>query len=158
MPLVVAGGKGWLMEGFAERLDRLGLGGRVILTGYVSDDELVWLYRHCFANLYPSLFEGFGLPVLEGMQFGAATIASSAGAIPEVAGEAGLLVDPLDTEGWARAMQLIASDGERLARLRTVAPAQAARFDRLESARALLALYEEAGRAGKRTPGGNVRP
>ena len=158
MPLVVAGGKGWLMEGFAERLSRRGLAGRVILTGYVSDDELVWLYRHCFANLYPSLFEGFGLPVLEGMQFGAATIASSSSAIPEVAGEAGVAVDPLDTEGWAQAMLALARDAERLARLRAAAPAQAARFDRTNSARDLLALYEEAGRAGKRAAPESAHP
>ncbi len=158
MPLVVAGGKGWLMEGFAERIGRLGLGERVILTGYVSDEELVWLYRHCLANLYPSLFEGFGLPVLEGLQFGAATIASSASAVPEVAGEAGLLVDPLDTEGWAQAMIAIAKDDGLLARLRAAGPAQAARFDRAESARTLLALYEEAGRTGKRAAGGPPRP
>jgi glycosyltransferase involved in cell wall biosynthesis len=158
MPLVLAGGKGWMMDGFAQRIAAMGLGDCVILTGYVSDEELAWLYRHCFANLYPSLFEGFGLPVLEGMQFGAATIASSASSIPEVAGDAGLLVDPLDTEGWAQAMRAVASEGERHARLRAAAPVQAARFDRAASARALLDLYEEASRAAKRSPPVEVRP
>ncbi len=158
MPLVLAGGKGWMMEGFAQRIEAMGLSSRVILTGYVSDEELAWLYRHCFANLYPSLFEGFGLPVLEGMQFGAATIASSASSIPEVAGDAGMLVDPLDTEGWARAMRAVASEGERHARLRAAASVQAARFDRAASARALLDLYEEAAVASKRPPAAEVLP
>ncbi len=110
MPLVLAGGKGWLMEDFrASQL--LGLEADIVLTGYVSDDELVWLYRNCYANLYPSLFEGFGLPVLEGMQFGAATIASSATSIPEVAGDAAILLPPEDTEGWAQAMLGLAANG-----------------------------------------------
>src|SRR5258706_14615165 len=86
MPLVFAGGHGWLMEDFRGYLENLGVLSKVILTGYVSDAELAWLYRNCQANIYLSLFEGFGLPGLEGMQFGAPTIASDSTSIPEVAG------------------------------------------------------------------------
>lgn len=60
MPLVLAGGKGWLMEDFQKHLSELGVDAKIVMTGYVSDDELIWLYRNCYANLYPSLFEGFG--------------------------------------------------------------------------------------------------
>ena len=150
MPLVFAGGKGWLMEGFQRRLEELGIADRVVLTGYVKDEELVWLYRHCFAHLYPSLFEGFGLPVLEGLQFGAATIASSSTSLPEAAGDAALLVPPEDTEAWAQAMlRMTREDGLR-DRLREAGPRQAAKFDRKAAAGALLDVYESARAAPKR--------
>jgi glycosyltransferase involved in cell wall biosynthesis len=150
IPLVLAGGKGWLMEGFEAELERLGVRERVLLTGYVSDDELVWLYRNCHANLYPSVFEGFGLPVLEGMQFGAPTIVSNASSLPEVAGDAAMLLAPEDVEAWAGAMLRLAADGAERGRLSAAAVSRAARFDRDMSAAALLALYEEALASPKR--------
>jgi glycosyltransferase involved in cell wall biosynthesis len=150
MPLVLAGGKGWLMEDFQSHLAKLGISQQVIMTGYVTDDELIWLYRNCYANLYPSLFEGFGLPVLEGMQFGAPTMTSTSTSIPEVAGEAAILTSPEDTDAMTHAMlQLAAEPGKRDA-LHTAALAQAARFDWQHSAAALLNLYEEALASPKR--------
>jgi len=150
LPLVLAGGSGWLMEDFQQHLDELGIAGDVIMTGYVSDQELIWLYRNCYANLYPSRYEGFGLPVLEGMQFGAATVASDASSLPEVAGSAALLLDPLDTEAWATTMVALAANRVERDRLAAAALVQAARFDRAASARALLALYEEVAAAPRR--------
>ncbi len=144
LPLVLAGGKGWLMEGFQAHLEDLGIAERVVLTGYVSDDELIWLYRNCFANLYPSLFEGFGLPVLEGMQFGAPSVASTSSSIPEVAGDAALLLDPADTAGWAQAIIGLHDNPAQRDALAQQALRQAAVFDWKSSAAALLALYEEA--------------
>ena len=152
LPLVFAGGKGWLMDDFQRHLKELGIVQQVRMTGYVSDAELVWLYRNCHANLYPSLFEGFGLPVLEGMQFGAATISSNASSLPEVAGDAARLLDPLDTEAWAQAMLRLDAQPAEAAALRAAASAQAARFDAAYSARQLLALYEEAAATPKRGP------
>jgi glycosyltransferase involved in cell wall biosynthesis len=154
MPLVLAGGKGWSMEGFEEALDRLGVRGQVVMAGYVTDEELAWLYRNCHANLYPSVFEGFGLPVLEGMQFGAPTLVSNASSLPEVAGDAAILLDPGDSEAWARAMLRVAGDSVERARLSAAARARAARFDRRASATALLDLYEEAVDAPKRGTSG----
>ena len=121
------------------------------MTGYVSDDELIWLYRNCYANLYPSLFEGFGLPVLEGMQFGAATLTSNSTSIPEVAGDAAILLDPEDTEGWAQAMLSLAANKSERNQLSAAALVQAGRFDWKHSAAALLQLYEEAIASPKRT-------
>ena len=144
MPLVLAGGKGWLMENFQHHLNELGIDAHVVMTGYVSDDELIWLYRHCYANLYPSLFEGFGLPVLEGMQFGAATLTSNATSIPEVAGNAAILLSPEDTEVWAQAMLRLAANRSTRDQLSAAAVVQAERFDWKLSAAALLQLYEEA--------------
>lgn len=73
------------MADFQAYLKNLGISEDVIMTGYVSDPELTWLYQNCYANLYPSLFEGFGLPVLEGMQFVAPALVSNTTSLPEVA-------------------------------------------------------------------------
>jgi glycosyltransferase involved in cell wall biosynthesis len=144
MALVFAGGKGWLMEDFQRHLVELGIQSQVIMTGYVTDDELIWLYRNCYANLYPSLFEGFGLPVLEGMQFGAPTITTTSSSVPEVAGDAAILLDPKDTEGWAQAMLQLAASQSKRDELSVAAVEQAKRFEWQRSAVALLKLYEEA--------------
>lgn len=150
MPLVLAGGKGWLMEDFQSHLRELGIQDRVVMTGYVSDDELIWLYRHCYVNLYSSLFEGFGLPVLEGMQFGAPTVASTSSSIPEVTGDAAILISPTDTEGWARTMVRLAANREERDALSIAAVQQSKKFDWKRSAGDLLKLYEEALASPKR--------
>lgn len=150
MPLVLAGGKGWLMGDFERRIAEMGIAERVLFTGYVDDAELAWLYRHCYANLYPSLFEGFGLPVLEGMQFGAPTISSNASALPEVGGAAARLLAPEDVDAWADAMVDLASQPAERERLAAAAKTQAARFDARASARRLLDLYDEALAAPRR--------
>ncbi|SOE64283.1 Glycosyltransferase involved in cell wall bisynthesis [Burkholderia sp. YR290] len=150
MPLVLAGGKGWLMEDFQRHLSELGIADHVLMTGYVTDEELIWLYRNCYANLYPSLFEGFGLPVLEGMQFGAPTLTTTSSSVPEVTGDAAILLDPKDIDGWAHAMlRLTTNRGERDA-LAAAAIQQAAQFEWRRSASALLQLYEEALASPKR--------
>ena len=155
MPLVFAGGMGWLMEDFARELSALGITDQVVMTGYVSDEELIWLYRNCYANLYPSLFEGFGLPVLEGMQFGAATISSDSTSLPEVTGKAGVLLPPHDIEAWAEEMHTLGSDRARRQHLRGLGQERAAHFDWKRSAHRLLELYEEAASSSKLT--GTVR-
>lgn len=143
-PLVLAGGVGWLMEDFEQHLKKLGIADHVVLTGYVSDKELIWLYRNCYAHLYPSLFEGFGLPVLEGMQFGAATLASDTSSIPEVAGDAAILIDPDDSDQWAEEMLQLSRQPERRNRMRTASWNQAERFSWEKSASSTLELYREA--------------
>jgi glycosyltransferase involved in cell wall biosynthesis len=150
MPLVLAGGKGWLMEDFQKHLSELGIDAQIVMTGYVTDDELIWLYRNCYANLFPSLFEGFGLPVLEGMQYGAPTLTTHSTSIPEVAGEAAILLDPEDTEGWAQAMLGLAANTDERDQLSLASREQAKRFDWKISAAALLQLYEEALASSKR--------
>lgn len=144
MPLVLAGGKGWLMEDFQKHLSELGIEAQVVMTGYVSDDELIWLYRNCYANLYPSLFEGFGLPVLEGMQFGAPTLTSRSTSIPEVAGNAAVLLSPEDVEGWAQTMLWLEKNKAERDRMSIASREQAKKFSWRSSAATLLDLYEEA--------------
>ena len=138
------------MEDFQKHLSELGIDAQIVMTGYVSDDELIWLYRNCYANLYPSLFEGFGLPVLEGMQFGAPTLTSNSTSIPEVAGDAAILLAPEDTESWVQAMLRLASNRFERDQLSAAALEQAVRFDWKHSAAALLQLYEEALASPKR--------
>jgi glycosyltransferase involved in cell wall biosynthesis len=150
MPLVLVGGKGWLMDDFKKHLSDLGIDAQIIMTGYVTDKELIWLYRHCYANIYPSMFEGFGLPVLEGMQFGAPTLTSSSTSMPEVAGNAAILLDPEDTEAWAQAMFRLSRNGGERDQLSTAALAQAELFKWEQSAAELLQLYKDALAAPKR--------
>jgi glycosyltransferase involved in cell wall biosynthesis len=138
------------MEDFQDYLAELGISDRVILTGYVSDNELIWLYRNCYANLYPSLFEGFGLPVLEGMQFGAPTLSSNSTSMPEVAGDAATMLNPHDQHAWTQAMLELASDRDRRGRMGLAASARALTFDWNRSATAMLAIYEEATHSPKR--------
>jgi glycosyltransferase involved in cell wall biosynthesis len=141
LPLVHAGGPGWLMNDFKDQLHKLNLQDDVILLGYVDDAALQWLYQNCFAFVYPSYFEGFGLPVLEAMSLGAAVVASNTTSIPEIVGEAGILVNPAQDEQIANAMDELAADGNRLTALRLAASQQAALFSWKRSAQETLELY-----------------
>lgn len=150
LPLVLAGGKGWLMDDFEARLAALGIRDHVIMTGYVSDDELIWLYRHCYGNLYPSLFEGFGLPILEGMQFGAPTISADNTSLPEVAGDAAVLLPADDVDAWTATLVRLHADRATRDALSSAGRARARTFTWQESAGRLLALYDEAIASPKR--------
>lgn len=92
--LCIAGGYGWMEENFKQKIVDLGLADDVVVTGYVSDEQLANLYRYCFAFVYPTWYEGFGLPVLEAMNFGKPVIASNVTSIPEIVGESGILTNP----------------------------------------------------------------
>ena len=141
MPLVHAGGPGWLMNDFKDQIRKLNLQDDVILQGYVDDTALQWLYQNCFAFVYPSHFEGFGLPVLEAMSLGAAVIASNTTSIPEIVGKAGILVDPAEDEQIANTMDGLAADKNHLTELRFAAIQQAALFSWERAAQQTLDLY-----------------
>ena len=141
MPLVLAGGKGWLMDDVARTVEELGVAEHLRFTGYVSDAELAWLYASCHAFLYPSLFEGFGLPVLEAMSLGAAVICSNATSLPEVAGDAAIQVDPLDVAGLATAMATLTGDASLRDSLRQRALTRAGLFSWEKTARIVAEAY-----------------
>jgi glycosyltransferase involved in cell wall biosynthesis len=141
LPLVHAGGPGWLMHDFRDQIRKLNLQNDVILLGYVDDITLQWLYQNCFAFVYPSFFEGFGLPVLEAMSLGAAVIASNTTSIPEIVGEAGILVDPVQEEQIANAMDELAEDEEFLVMLRLAGRQRAGRFSWERAAMETMNLY-----------------
>ncbi|MBV9172022.1 MAG: glycosyltransferase family 4 protein [Chloroflexi bacterium] len=143
LPLVLAGGRGWLMDDFQATIDVLGLGRNVLLLGYVPDDELAWLYEHCFAFVYVSTFEGFGMPVLEAMSLGAAIVSSDATSLPEVVGDAGLLVDPFDEPAIASALTRLGSDEALRRNLQLEARQQASHFSWRHSAEQVRDIYRE---------------
>jgi len=149
LPLVIAGGSGWLMEDFAMALDALGLREDVMLLGHVDDETLQWLYENCFAFVYPSFFEGFGLPVLEAMASGAPVIASQAASIPEIVGEAGILIDPRSEDSLAQAMREVANSESMRQRLKESSAREARRFSWKQAAGQVLQSYEEAMRADR---------
>jgi glycosyltransferase involved in cell wall biosynthesis len=151
MPLVLAGASGWLMDGLAEHIAALGLGDLVILAGYVPDEELVWLYQNCCAHIYASLFEGSGLPVLEGMQLGAPTIASNKTSGPEITGGAAILVSPVDIDGISAALLRVASDEALRADLARRGKERASEFASARIARQLLDLYVRTVSVSKRS-------
>ena len=157
MPLVLAGGKGWRMENFPDYLAKLGILDHVKLLGYVTDDEMIWLYRNCYANLYSSVFEGFGLPVLEGMQFGAPTMSSNTTSIPEVTGAAAILISPHESEAGAQKMLDLSLDAEKRRILGASARERAQRFNWGRSATSMLAIYQEAVNSTKRAPTAAMR-
>lgn len=150
-PLVLTGGKGWLMGDFNRYLNELGIADHVIMTGYVSDSELIWLYKNCYANLYPSLFEGFGLPVLEGMQFGAPTVASNTSSLPEVVDDAAILLDPKNIDAWMHTMLQLSRCPEKCLKMRIASKKQSKKFSWKESALSMLELYKEAYETPKRS-------
>lgn len=143
LPIVLAGGQGWLLDHFDTLLHGLEPGREVILPGYVSDEELKWLYRNCFGFIYPSLFEGFGMPVLEALGFEAPVLCSYTSSLPEVAGEAALLFDPLDTMDIAAAMRSLTGGDISRNALRTAGKRQAAKFSWARSASRLRHLYDQ---------------
>jgi glycosyltransferase involved in cell wall biosynthesis len=143
LPLVLAGGKGWLEDDLEEFTRALGIREHVKLLGYVTDEELTWLYRNCFAFLYPSLFEGFGLPVLEALSLGAAVVTSNTTSLPEVAGDAACYVDPLNEEELVAAMSGLSENEGFRRKLKDAAPLQALKFSWEECAEEVLDIYRE---------------
>jgi glycosyltransferase involved in cell wall biosynthesis len=108
--LVIAGQKGWLYDDIFARVEQLGLQQRVLFPGFVAEADKPALLSGARAYVFPSLFEGFGLPVLEAMACGAPVLTSNVSSLPEVAGEAALLVDPLDTGAIAARLGQIATN------------------------------------------------
>jgi glycosyltransferase involved in cell wall biosynthesis len=110
--LVIAGGRGWLMDDFAASLKQRGLSDKIRCPGYLDDDELCALYSSCKLFIYPSLYEGFGLPPLEAMACGAPVITSNIPSIKEVASNGARLVDPLNVGDVAAAIAHLLTNDE----------------------------------------------
>ncbi len=141
--LVIAGKKGWLYDRTFARLRELGLGQRVAFTDFVPDEDLPALYTAAEAFAFPSLYEGFGLPVLEAMACGTPVLCSNTSSLPEVAGDAALPISPGDVRGWAQAIEQITRDATLRAELRQRGLRQAKRFSWEETARQTREVYRE---------------
>jgi glycosyltransferase involved in cell wall biosynthesis len=141
--LVVVGAMGWLHEQLLEEIEKQGLSNRVVLTGFVDDSDLPSLYSGATLFLFPSLYEGFGLPILEAMACGVPVIASNVSSLPEVAGEAAVLLSPIDEVGWADKMHQLLADASLRTRLVAAGFIQAQEFTWKNSAAQLLAIYKQ---------------
>jgi glycosyltransferase involved in cell wall biosynthesis len=142
--LAIAGRRGWLSEAIDRRVAQLGLGGRVRFLDYVPDEDLPGLLSGATAFAFPSLYEGFGLPVLEAMACGAPVLTSTTSSLPEVAGDAAMLVDPTDTAAIAAALARLIADEPLRAELRARGLARAALFSWERCARETLAVLLKA--------------
>lgn len=141
--LLISGGKGWMYEDVYDTIQRLGVEDRVRMLGYTPDEDLPALYALATLFVYPSLYEGFGLPVAEAMACGVPVITSNASSLPEVAGDAALYFDPLDVEGMAVAIgRALASEALRN-ELRTKGFHQVRQFTWDRSARQLLDCFTQ---------------
>ncbi len=141
IPLVVAGGKGWLYDEFFRRLEELEMRDTVHFPGYVPSADLPALYSGATAAVMSSVYEGFGLPVLEAMACGTPVVSSQASSLPEFGGEAARYFDPYDVEAMAATIGTVWSDGELRGEMRQRGLAQAAKFSWEQAAEETLAVY-----------------
>lgn len=108
--LIVAGKNGWLFESVYELVDKYQLKDRVMFTGGINDDELKYLYKNADVFIYPSIYEGFGLPPLEAMSYGVPCLVSNVTSMPEVVGEAAMLFDPMNVDEIANKLHSMCND------------------------------------------------
>jgi alpha-1,3-rhamnosyl/mannosyltransferase len=142
-PLVLAGGKGWVDDAIYRKLQDLRREGLDLrLLGYVPLERLPFLYSSCAVFAFPSLYEGFGMPLLEAMACGAPAVTSSISSLPEVAGDAGILVDPLDSGAIAAGIERVLRDADLAERMRAAGLRQAGKFSWEASAEVVLAAME----------------
>jgi len=152
--LVIVGKCAWLYDETLRALEQTGVEDSVVLTGYVPEPDLPALYSGALCFIYPSYFEGFGLPPLEAMKCGAPVIVGNATSLPEVVGEAALKVDPFDVSAIAAAMDQLINNSELRAELRVKGLARAKMFDWNDTAQRTLAVYEQVHRESYRTAAG----
>jgi glycosyltransferase involved in cell wall biosynthesis len=142
--LVLAGGKGWQYEAIFRAVAAHGLQDRVVFPGYVSREEQPLWYSAADVFVYPSQYEGFGLPPLEAMACGVPVITSNVSSLPEVVGDAGITVDAGDVEALSEAMRAVLQDRGRAASMRTAGLSRAASFTWQAAAEACVASYRRA--------------
>lgn len=143
LQLIIAGSKGWMYEEIFDTVKQLNLQDRVLFPDFFSDDDLPALYAGASLFAYPSLYEGFGLPVVEAMACGVPVISSNASSLPEVAGNAALYFAPRDVEGMAAAMHQALTNESLRADLRAKGILQAKKFSWDKAARELLGYLTE---------------
>ena len=139
--LVLAGARGWLDEPIFRTVRALGLERAVHFPGFIDDDDLPAVYSGAALFVFPSLYEGFGLPPLEAMACGVPVVTSNVSSMPEVAGDAAVLVDPRDVDGLASAIARVSGDEALRASLRAAGIARARQFSWETTARRTLDAY-----------------
>lgn len=143
--LVICGKKGWFFEGVFRAVKELKLEEKVIFTGYIPDEDLPFLMNGAEVFVCPSLYEGFGLPPLEAMACGTPVISSKVSSLPEVIGDAGILINPNDVEGLSNAILRILSSNELRAQLSEKGLKQANKFSWEKTASQTVEIYNKVG-------------
>lgn len=143
--LVIVGKYGWMEENLTRTITNLGLSGEVLLTGYAPYEDLPYLYSGADLFVYPSVYEGFGLPPLEAMCCGISVITGDRSSLPEVVGDAGIMVDPYKPEAFADAISRVLADKSLRAELSRKGLAQSRKFTWERTARQVDAIYRETG-------------
>jgi glycosyltransferase involved in cell wall biosynthesis len=143
-PLIVGGGKGWLYDQVFQRLEELGLRERVRFIGYIDEEELPLWYAAATVFVFPSIYEGFGMPPLEAMACGTPVVTSDSSSLPEVVGDAGLMASPYDAAAFAAAISRVLGDADLRHDLRERGLVRARAFDWRVTAERTLAAYEAA--------------
>jgi glycosyltransferase involved in cell wall biosynthesis len=146
VPLVVAGRRGWLFEPILRRGEELDLRDRVMFLDYVAADDLPALMSGARCFVLPALHEGFGFPVVEAMACGTPVVCSNTTSLMEVAGDAALLIDPLDVAALAEAIARVLRDDELRAKMRQKGLARTQRFSWDRCARETMTVLERVGR------------
>ena len=141
--LVIAGGKGWFCERIEHNIAALRLETSVVLTGFMPDDALPLLYSGADAFVFPSIYEGFGLPVVEAMSHGVPVITSNVSSLPEIAGHAGLLVNPMDTASIAAGIETVLTHPEQRESMKIAGRLQARQFSWPRTAEATYRVYQD---------------
>jgi glycosyltransferase involved in cell wall biosynthesis len=144
VPLVVVGREGWLFEEVFRTRDELGLGSEVLFVGGVPAGQLVYYYNCASCLVLPSLYEGFGLPVIEAMACGTPVVVSDVSSLPEIVGDAGITVSPDDIQGLSSAMDRIVSDADLSRKMSGLGLRRAGEFSWEQAARETLAVYRKA--------------
>jgi len=140
--LVIVGSKGWLTEGFFAKLESLPERDAVHLTGYVADEDLPAVYAGARLTVLASVYEGFGLPILEGMACGSPVVCSQTSSLPELGGTAARYFDPRNVEEMAQTLQQVWQDEEQQATMRQAGFVRAAQFSWAQTAASTQAVYE----------------
>jgi glycosyltransferase involved in cell wall biosynthesis len=142
--LVLAGGKGWNYEEIFRSVDKLGIRSSIVFLGYVRDDEAPLLYNGASLFIYPSFYEGFGLPPLEAMACGCPVISANTSSLPEVVGDQGVMVDPHDEYDLRDKMEMLLTDNKARTRLKEYGLMRAHMFSWETCARQTLEVYRKA--------------
>lgn len=140
--LVLVGQKGWQTKPFQETLEVLNLRHKIVMPGFIPDEHLPYLYAGASVFVYPSLYEGFGLPVLEAMACGTPVITSKTSSMPEVVGKAGLLVDPKNEQAIAEAIKKVLTNKKLAENMKKAGLTQAKRFSWEHTAAETQKVYE----------------
>ncbi len=142
-PFVFGGKLGWYYDKILERIKSEGIEDKIILAGYLNDSEKVYLYSRARAFVFPSLYEGFGIPVLEAMASGAPVLTANVSSLPEVAGDSAILCNPLDVNEIADGLLRLATDDTLCKTLSAAGMEQAEKFSWEETAALMMDVYKK---------------